>query len=121
MFYVLYHNFLKGSGKECTEICVVILMGGYILGFNYALLPAKVPHILSFFKTLSSVFQSVSLAGVMWLTLWFQLSIIIHIFSQTFLLNSRSILFKWTLSISTWKSHRHLNQRVQTRFISFPS
>lgn len=36
-------------------------------------------------------------------------------------LSSRSILFKWTLIISTWNSHRYLKFRVQIRLISFPS
>lgn len=65
-------------------------------------------------------FLSVSLYGATWLTFLLQLLSIIHSFSQTSLLSSSSVLFKLTLIISPWESHKHVKFK-EFKPYSFPS
>ena len=107
--------------KECTERCVVISVQGCSLAFSSIFLPAKVLHILASWRFYPQFSICIPCWGY-WLTPCSQFSSIIHIFSQAFLLSSWSILFKWTLSISAWKFHRHLQlKEFKPEFIPFPA
>ena len=123
-------SFSRGSSwpRDWTWVCCI--SGGFFTVwatrevlthcFNSAVHPCQSPVHTNFYKVLSLVFQYISLAKSTWHTPFLQLSSIICLISQIFFLNSRSILLKWTLSISTWKFHRHPKLKLfKPRFLPF--